>query len=124
MASDQDLALVTEAEAIARAEAMRVAYERAADLAGQALRAYVVGVIFLQDVRLVRWPDGRWVAGQRLADHAGRHDPKYWDHLASGATLADAHAAAWRILAPGAGVLEQLAADKALDKALGPGWRK
>lgn len=84
----------------------------------------VVGVIFLQDVRLVRWPDGRWVAGQRLADHAGRHDPKYWDHLASGATLADAHAAAWRILAPGAGVLEQLAADKALDKALGPGWRK
>ncbi len=71
----------------------------------------VVGVIFLQDVRLARWPDGRWVAGYRLADHAGRHDPKYWDHLASGATLADAHAAAWRILAPGAGVLEQLAAE-------------
>ena len=71
----------------------------------------VVGVIYLQAVRLVRWPDGRWVAGHRLADQFGRHDPKYWDHLASAATLADAHAAAWRILAPGAGVLEQLAAE-------------
>ena len=39
MASDQDLAVMTEAEATARAEAMRVAYERATDLAGQALRA-------------------------------------------------------------------------------------
>ena len=52
MASDQDLALVTEAEAIARAEAMRVAYERAADLAGQALRAYVVA-----DLDLVQYGD-------------------------------------------------------------------
>ena len=72
MARDQDLAAMTEAEAIARAEAMRVAYERAADLAGQALRAYVVADLDLLTVRriqrtraaavVVHHQAGRWPA--------------------------------------------------------------
>lgn len=68
MASDQDLAMLTEAEAIARAEAMRVAYERAADLAGQALRAYVVADLDLLAVRRIQ----RTRAGTVVVHHAGR----------------------------------------------------
>lgn len=68
MASDQDLALMTEAEAIARAEAMRVAYERAADLAGQALRAYVVADLDLVTVRRIQ----RTRAAAVVVHHAGR----------------------------------------------------
>lgn len=68
MASDQDLAMLTEAEAIARAEAMRVAYERAADLAGQALRAYVVADLDLLAVRRIQ----RTRAGAVVVHHAGR----------------------------------------------------
>lgn len=80
----------------------------------------VVGVIYLQDVRLVRWPDGRWIAGQRQ-DGIGRQG--WWYHLANAASLADAHAAAWRILAPrdaADGVLAQLAAEGV---PMAPGWR-
>lgn len=72
MASDQDLALVTEAEAIARAEAMRVAYERAADLAGQALRAYVVADLDLATVRRIQ----RTRASAVVVHHAGRPDDR------------------------------------------------
>lgn len=68
MASDQDLAMLTEAEAIARAEAMRVAYERAADLAGQALRAYVVADLDLLTVRRIQ----RRRAAAVVVHHAGR----------------------------------------------------
>ena len=68
MASDQDLAVMTEAEAIARAEAMRVAYERAADLAGQALRAYVVADLDLVTVRRIL----RTRAGAVVVHHAGQ----------------------------------------------------
>lgn len=84
MASDQDLALVTEAEAIARAEAMRVAYERAADLAGQALRAYVVADLDLVTVRRIQ----RTRASAVVVHHAGRQmaglmigdEVQYGDH--------------------------------------------
>ena len=73
MASDQDLALVTEAEAIARAEAMRVAYERAADLAGQALRAYVVADLALvTEAEAIARAEAMRVAYERAADLAGQ----------------------------------------------------
>ena len=84
MASDQDLAAMTEAEAIARADAMRVAYERAMDVAGQALRAYVVA-----DLDLLRWrriqraKTARVVvhhAGQQLAGLMINDEVLYGDH--------------------------------------------
>lgn len=84
MVSDQDLAVMTEAEAIARAKAMRVAYERAADLAGQALRAYVVADLDLATVRRIQ----RTRAEAVVVHHAGRQmaglmigdEVQYGDH--------------------------------------------
>jgi len=86
-------------------------------------RPVILGQIAGVDVR-ISLVGGRYVVGQAQTD-GGRQG--WWYHVTNAATLAEAHAAAWRILQPMEprdGVLAQLAADKALDQALGPGWRK
>lgn len=69
----------------------------------------LLGSIGAVDVRITNLA-GRFVIGQH-GESIGRPAVLVWFFVASGRTLADAHAAAWRILAPGAGVLEQLAAE-------------
>jgi hypothetical protein len=54
MASDQALALMTEAEALARRDAMCLAYEQAMDVAGMALRQYVAADLDLLTVRRIQ----------------------------------------------------------------------
>lgn len=64
---------------------------------------------------------GMFVIGQ-AQPASGRQG--WWDHVANGRTLTDAHAAAWRILAPrdpAQGVLAQLAAQGV---PMAPGWRR
>lgn len=79
----------------------------------------LVGSIGTVDVR-ISFADGRFVIGQAQTD-GGRQG--WWYHVTNAASLADAHAAAWRILAPrdaADGVLAQLAADGV---PMAPGWR-
>lgn len=83
---------------------------------GVALLGCIAGV----DVR-INFLDGRFVIGQ-AQPASGRQG--WWDHVANGRTLTDAHAAAWRILAPrdpAQGVLAQLAAQGV---PMAPGWRR
>lgn len=80
----------------------------------------LVGSIGGVDVR-IRFLDGRFVVGQAQTD-GGRQG--WWYHVTNAASLADAHAAAWRILAPrdaADGVLAQLAA---AGVPMAPGWRR
>lgn len=82
---------------------------------GMALLGSIAGV----DVR-ISFLDGRFVIRQAQTD-GGRQG--WWYHVTNAASLADAHAAAWRILAPrdkADGVLAQLAA---LGVPMAPGWR-
>ena len=79
----------------------------------------LLGSIAGVDVR-IRFVDGRFVIGQAQTDGSRQG---WWYHVATSASLADAHAAAWRILAPrdaADGVLAQLAADGV---PMAPGWR-
>lgn len=85
-------------------------------------RPVILGQIAGVDVR-ISLVAGRYVVGQR-GESIGRPAVLVWYWVASGHTLADAHAAAWRILQPMEprdGVLAQLAAEGV---PMGPGWRK
>lgn len=80
----------------------------------------LLGSIGTVDVR-ISFLDGRFVVGQAQTD-GGRQG--WWYHVTNAASLADAHAAAWRILAPrdaADGVLAQLAA---AGVPMAPGWRR
>lgn len=80
----------------------------------------LLGSIGAVDVRITNLA-GRFVIGQH-GESIGRPAVLVWFFVASGRTLADAHAAAWRILAPrdpAQGVLAQLAADGV---PMAPGW--
>ena len=79
----------------------------------------LLGSIGTVDVR-ISFLDGRFVVGQAQTD-GGRQG--WWYHVTNAASLADAHAAAWRILAPrdaADGVLAQLAAEGV---PMAPGWQ-
>jgi len=79
----------------------------------------LLGSIGTVDVR-ISFLDGRFVVGQAQTD-GGRQG--WWYHVTNAASLAGAHAAAWRILAPrdaADGVLAQLAAEGV---PMAPGWQ-
>jgi hypothetical protein len=83
-------------------------------------RLAILGQMAGLDVRITVVGD-RFVVGQKIT--SGGRPAVVWDFVSSAATLEQAHAAAWRILAPrdkADGVLAQLAAEGV---PMAPGWR-